>query len=132
MIKSAQETEKICINFGGGVTCIDVPKNTPKPEIERIKRDLTRGQQRLRQSRQKSAQEETKPFCIFIGGGVTCFDLPQNIPKPEQEKMIRDFTRGQKRLRQSQKIAQIINHGKILSAQLIGQSLNKFFDSKKK
>lgn len=33
---------------------------------------------------------------------------------------------------QAQKIAQITNHGKILSAQLSGESLNKFFDSKKK
>ena len=82
MLKSAQETEKICMNIGGGViTCIDVPKNTPKPEIERIKRDLTR---------------------------------------------------GEKRFRQKQKIAQITNHGKILSAQSSAQSLVSFFDSKKK
>ena len=33
---------------------------------------------------------------------------------------------------QTQRIAQITNHGKILSAQLSGQSLSRFFDSKKK
>ena len=33
---------------------------------------------------------------------------------------------------QAQKIAQITNHGRILSAQFTGQSLNKFFNSKKK
>jgi len=35
-------------------------------------------------------------------------------------------------IHQAQKITQITNYGKILSAQLSGQSLNKFFDSKKK
>ena len=50
--KSAQETETICINVGGGqIVCLEIPKETPAPERERIKRNLTRGQQRLRQSK---------------------------------------------------------------------------------
>lgn len=133
--------EELCFAIGGVIHCDKFPTKKPKSKTRsissipwHIKFHKEQAEKFIgpRRRRQKSAQEETETLCVSIGAVIHCFDVPKNTPKPEIERIKRDLTRGEKRFRRSQKIAQLNLHTKLLSAKLKSIKIGKLLEAKKK